>query len=399
MKGWTPRSETASWTAALVVGMVLAFGWAWSRGGDAPDRRTAEEDPRGSVRDAVAMIRSEATQVETRIHRDSWARELGPRAVADHLDGEILSMGWPKDRALSGPEQDSIRAALFQPDLARITEEDVAIGLYVVEHGPSVGRGPDPASIIGVHDGIPYCVRVVSFDRRRVLPGHFLRWARRRHADPEAAADLTGPYRSDLLSGCTFVHRFGMPGDGVRAWLGARSGAYTADWMPTNLFSARDATERASDPLDVGSVLVGAYTKYGVNVVQRSCLAGERRQCMREFFPTLTEPPPPGATTVVEATPASWIVEIGSDLLGEIEADFGPEAFMEFWTSEATFEEAFTSAFGLHPGEWAHRQAARRDGTIRAGPGPAVGAAGTSTILVLIGLCVGLVTAVRRRAG
>lgn len=393
---------TRSWAVALLGGMLFAFGWAWTREDGGASRTATDRDAMASVRETMNSTRDEATRVATRLSRDRWARDLAPQVVEDYRAGLTPSMGWPAGEELSEAGRDSIRAVLTQPDIARLTDADIAIGLYIDSHPRTVGRGPQAASILGVHDGTPYCIRVVSMVEGSVHSDHFLRWARRRYREPEPSDQdevLRSSWRSDLMSGCTFVHRHGMPGDAIRAWLGARSSWSGADfdWLPDNLFSARKASELANDPLDVGSVLTGDFPLYGINVVLRGCLAGERRECMKEFIPDGMVPGSPGPTTVVETPPPSFVASLGTDLLDQIETEFGPEAFQAFWTSEESFDVAFAAAFGIHPADWVRSRALQRHEALRAGPGPSADAAGTSVLLMLIGVGLGTLAAIGRR--
>jgi len=405
MRTWWRRPGTGAWTVALLGGMVLAFAWAATRSDDRPRERRGEPDPMASIRDARQEVRDASTEAATRLSRDRWARELGPRAVAASRAGSPVDMGWPAGRALSEAEQDSILAALEQPDLVRLTDEEIAIGMYVESHPETVGRGPRAAAILGFHDGTPYCLRVVSFGERSVHPGHFLRWARRRLMEPRTSVERReieqGMWRSDLLAGCTFVHRHGMPGEEVRAWLGARSSwdGATFEWLPENSFAIRKASDLAADALDVGSVLTGDFPVYGINVLLRGCLAGRRAECMKEFFPEGARPGPSGPTTVVERIPHTFIAGLGFDLLNRLEMDFGPRAFARFWRSDAAFDVAFESAFGMHPGDWVYRDAVARGEAVRAGPAPSLEAAATAGFLMLVGFGVGALAAIRRRVG
>ena len=120
---------------------------------------------------------------------------------------------------------------------------------------------------------------------------------------------------------------------------------------------------------------------------------------MKEFFPDGTVPGPPGPTTVIESPPPTFVADLGTDLLDQIEADFGTEAFQAFWTSEESLEVAFATAFGIHPADWVRSRALRRHEAVRAGPAPSNSAVVTSVLLMLVGLAVGTWTALRRRVG
>lgn len=88
---------------------------------------------------------------------------------------------------------------------------------------------------------------------------------------------------------------------------------------------------------------------------------------------------------------------VRGDILSRLEAEFGSDAFLRFWTSNQPVEAAFDTAFGIHPAEWVHRTATDLSGVVRAGPLPSAGPAGTSVLLMVLGLAWGALAALRRR--
>jgi hypothetical protein len=100
---------------------------------------------------------------------------------------------------------------------------------------------------------------------------------------------------------------------------------------------------------------------------------------------------PSGPISLVTAS--SWA------LLSHLEAEFGPDAFAAFWSSDQRVEVAFESAFGVHPAEWVQGHATRLNGTLRAGPAPAGSTVAMALLLMLASLGIGTRAALRRRTG
>ena len=82
------------------------------------------------------------------------------------------------------------------------------------------------------------------------------------------------------------------------------------------------------------------------------------------------------------------VVDDGSYLLADLEAEFGPDAFQRFWSSEEDFEVAFERAFGIGSGEWMVGWTRGVSGSFPATPRLARSASSGS--MLLIGVLLGL---------
>ena len=59
-----------------------------------------------------------------------------------------------------------------------------------------------------------------------------------------------------------------------------------------------------------------------------------------------------------------------SDLLGDLEREFGADAFREFWKSELEPQAAFAAAFGTDPLEWTRQRSLAEASFASVGPRP-----------------------------
>jgi hypothetical protein len=375
--------------------------WVATRAGT--DRADEVRGPDRPIREARTAAALEGHELSNRLFMDDFVRELAPAVVADHRAGRTPSMGWPAEMGDGPAIRDSIVSVLDQFDLTRLTTRDIAIGLHVVEYGtPSFSASGDRA-LVGTHDGVPYCVvvgsvsdldaRIEQFGDRAIPRNRFLSAARRRLAVPETALDLTHELRDDLLAGCTQVHRFGMPGAHVRAWLGRRVTGTLHGVLVRSAHSSQGRPMDARD-LDVGTILNGGYFRASGSGVLRACRAGDLSECGRLFMAGLETP-----TAPTRGPHVSTLSPHGGVLLGYLENEFGPEAFEDFWSSDEPVEVAFRNAFGIPPADWVQGHAINGYGVLRAGPRPGVATLGTALLLILGALAVGTRSALRRVAG
>lgn len=394
------RRAVRSWPVAFGFGLLLMVIWVTTRGGADDARPQSIDQP---IREVRATALRTARAVSDRLFMDDFVRELAPAVVADHRAGRTPSMGWPEQMDGGPAARDSVLLALAQSDLTRLTDRDIALGLHVVEHDGWRASSTGSRSLMGTHEGTPYCVvvygvsnldaRIAEHGQRAVPINRFLSAARRRNAEPEAARDVTNPLRWDLLAGCTAVHRFGVPGEQVRRWVDEGSAGTLSSFL---IRSSRGATveERRRDELHVGTILNGGYFRGGGGGVVRACRAGDLVECRRLFVPDHT------AATTPENR--SGVAELGVGnrfLLGHLEREFGPEAFEAFWSSQEPVDIAFREAFGIRPAEWVHGHATRVDGVLRSGPTPGLATVATALLLILGGLAIGTRAALRRVVG
>ena len=378
------------WSVAFVLGLVIAFGSVWThqdRGSRERARRDRTADPLQAT--YVDLIQAARPIVE-RLNLDTWYRAVVPQVISDFSSSGSLSMAWPDGRDPGPAARDSILAVLEQPDLVPLVEHDVAVGIHtVLDELSAVSPRPRVATLMGTLDGSQFCVQIRSVTRSTTSQDQFLVRTRRRFYQPRESLRLGSPVRSDLLGVCTYVRRFGMPGDHVRAWLAAT--------FESRQFSPPTATDEFIDPLSVASILISENLDAGVNVFRRGCQTGDRAACMREFYPAGVPPQPSGPVSLVDGDRSVSVTRTPGDVPGRLEEEFGSVAFAEFWASDEPFEVAFESAFGVHPAEWAYAVTTETAGTVRASPQPAVATAGTSLLLMILGLALGTRAALRRR--
>ena len=85
--------------------------------------------------------------------------------------------------------------------------------------------------------------------------------------------------------------------------------------------------------------------------------------------------------------------------LADMLADIGPEVFQHFWSSNRPIEDAFREATGVELIEWTRGWAHGNVGPVDGGPMPAVATVGMVSLLMLIGLAIGIGRAAQRDGG
>lgn len=177
---------------------------------------------------------------------------------------------------------------------------------------------------------------------------------------------------SDRLGPCAFHAAHGVPGSGIARWL--EGGGY--------LFAQNPAASERPSPGEVPS----RRTIFGIGRASRwvpipveSCLSGRLASCGG----WITAPgdiglgPYRDVNARIELTRRTDLIyqeQRSSGLadvhvMADLQAEFGPERFGQFWRSERPVTEAFTEAFGEAPGSWMHRWAVSHYGEVPAGPG------------------------------
>ncbi len=199
----------------------------------------------------------------------------------------------------------------------------------------------------------------------------------------------------DALGPCTLLAGFGPPGPTLERWLGttrylaagstawlsrSRSfidggrgampwmaiydyGSYDDDWPPIQgLMStgslAREIAQLLSPPYELGA--------HGLR-----CTEGDVAACRRGVLDTTviseaTRGLPPDLTYAWSLLdyPLNWTLGTprppGEWWLSDLIRDQGREKFARFWTSSASFEQAFQVAFGEDLGAWTHRWSVRQ---------------------------------------
>lgn len=349
-----------------------------------------------------ALLR-EARSVHAQVQRMRWSDSLSALTLGTSEDG--LALGLPEAAASLTPEGIREWAELLaaHEDALEPRAEDVLLGLFVqpVRHAalPDVQRPsmrPRREAYVGVRDGTAYCFEVEKRDPDRY---------------PLEDADLRRMGREGFRA-CRFYGKYGIPGPGIEAWLeagGMRFALRDAGARPTDEDYARFNRRRSAEWWLSAEL-------FGLNLSPVSteffevdrCLAGRPAGCVEAITDRrivglggdATEAADLPVVTYVERGRLEPPFPYENDyLLGDLEAEFGPEAFSRFWRSEAALEEAFRSAFGLEMGDWLVSWAETHIGTYDAGPGLRAGAFWLSvlTLTLMAGAASG--TALFRRVG
>ena len=336
------------WIGLTLAGLALIVAWQLP---------PASLEPPSQEVVSAERVRYRALEDEVRntielLRQVSWSDSLSRAVLADANDGPAVLTPYVND-AVEG-----MRLRLRQKvgmELRRLgPREDVAFG-YVVQpfdHGSQPDRGapasPRIETYVGVSDGQAYCLQVRVADSERV---------RGILANELTDTDRLSPRRG-ALGPCHFYVRYGMPGERLQGWL-ERGGIDFGD-------------EAESPPARSGVRSVSRsnrwFTGYAYMSSRRrpieadQCLAGSATACAILFEnPAMANPILEQQLEMVALSPATSlgapstvrsILRDGEFLLSDLENEFGTEAFRSFWTSDRDFSTAFSSAFGVAPGDW-----------------------------------------------
>lgn len=207
------------------------------------------------------------------------------------------------------------------------------------------------------------------------------------------------------LGPCAIHAKYGSPGAGISRWL--RGGGYVYG-------EAGLSRKIAGDPL-------GWYTesrRFGVrwhphlSPAAAACLAGRREACRTVFLhPFADDTPyrsyaggraygrPPVPSLAYQSRRVYEQRVFGGaegELVSVLEAEFGPERFSAFWSSESEVTEAFRTAFGIPVEDWVQDWARKRWEDLESGPAVPV-RAGLLSLLTLGVLAGGAVLMDRKR--
>jgi hypothetical protein len=370
-----------SWTVVAITLSIAAVVYVATMGPEMISRSVYEglylgADPHDAVAAARRELERERADIADRLQRADLYEEFVPRTISDFRDGAPLSISWPE--GLADPRPARARELLEHDMLRRRTGREIAIGLHAF-----VGRGSRRVSLLGEHDGTPFCVSLEGIPEggleRAIFPS-----TRRVSADT----------RHSLLGGCTFVHLYGLPGPHVLELLRHRG-------VPLYQYSS-DVDYSRIDPFSLTGLLLGPGY-HSEMLAQRACLAGDLDVCAREFD---VDEEAAGYPAVIEQERWRNRLVLGDrnlDLFGLMEGEFGSEAFQEFWTSTEPVPVAFESAFGTSAATWVQSMAARSariSGTVlRGGPLPNGTAFATTFGLAIASILLGALVAGRRKAG
>ena len=287
-----------------------------------------------------SRLTSERSALRMRLANVS-AREsmLGPTLEAHAASGEL----WVG----ATPGADPRDVALLRESYRMLRPSgDVAVGVARLPWPEATGfTSVDQTTtwMYGEEAGQPWCLTVRNYNPRALNPSN--QW-------PSIGEEANPARAVDELGACAFVARFGLPGVRVDEWF--RTSGFTLAERGNR--GTPDLTQNAG-PLSDNFTMSVDYM-----LPLRSCLGGWDSSCAELFFP---DPHPVNRYVWGRATAdlGSVVIESGNfsnnvfnSVFGETAlarlADQHPDAFGEFWRSDAPVEEAFASAFGMSPAEW-----------------------------------------------
>ena len=347
------------WTLLFVVGALLVTIWAHTPLPSAAERPATER--------AVLVAQHTRTLLELDRLEGAYrehARIDSLRALLPAQPGLTVSLS----PALPADVTDSVRAAA-ERELAAAGPPRARIGVFVIDAAYGVKsdvrrgeRHPEREIYVGTDSAGAYCVSVatgnVSATGVMYSPAFGYAMARGVRV-PDFSPSALGP--------CAFVARHGVPGVHIADWLERRRRGLLGDGFgPMWTFAElRDPT--LLDDTTTERLL--RWSWYSYDNITRGCGAGRRDLCRELAFPE-------GATMIsgpgIDLGPNARRVA-SSALLYELEQQFGPERFTQFWTSDDSVTVAFAAAFGMDPLDWV-RDWARSHYRLRPlGPGVAAG--------------------------
>ncbi|HUF74656.1 MAG TPA: hypothetical protein VMM35_00190, partial [Longimicrobiales bacterium] len=309
------------WLAVVTASIGLVAFWALPP--SVFDMPTLRATPERIRRDAVQR---EVARDHAALRAIRWSDSLSALLVETAVDAVALSP--PTTEGLD-PERLRGWVDAQHEALARLPrrDPDLRIGVFWVPVNNSTMGGlplmnsSDEITFVGARDGVPYCFRAVPYSGRMAEM-----WLR-------AAPDL-GP--------CRLYAAYGMPSEGIQAWLEASSLGFARVASPEHAASYSTTALRPSEqPLRLfGLNRPRSSTE---NLTVQACLAGRAAACERAMTePELIAPSRGDVAWLVAHTPASSFAinvphppfgYLDDALLYEWEARYGSDAFARFWTS------------------------------------------------------------------
>ncbi len=312
-----------------------------------------------------------------------YLAELDQLAEAASLDTDRVTGAWVGlNPELSEGEADEMvgeEAAAF-----RIVDPRVHIGAVFFSAGRA-GDGLRSASVGTNHilragGPEPFCfVSVVRFPRKelRSLP-------------------FTGFDQPNALGPCAFFGLMGSPGEGIVQWL--EGGGYDLGWLYAGWPEGQPfRTRRGFTEEGIGAEAMdrGAYNR-------DACASGALEVCAELFLSPLDHEVLPSPHEGLYRSPryvqmSKGVGARGLAILADLRADFGDDAFADFWSSDALVESAFEDAFGISVADWMHAWVLQHYGPLEPGPAPQ---SGTALLAALwLGLFGVTTTGIVRRRG
>lgn len=372
------------WIGATVVGLALVAVW----------RLPPESpDPRGEqVRTAEAIrhqkLRAEVRLTEGILHRTMWADSLSALALAEAVGGvAVLS---PDDGEGVADQRRRLAEQVRRQIDGRAPEAPRMLFGYVLQ--PHDHRRADGAlsprdrteTYVGTRDGVDYCLQVRVAPRRRLSDILAVRIA--------GSDDRGAVPRTDELGPCRFYVIYGLAGPRIQEWLedGALKLAYEGG-------SEAPATELAGSRNGWRFWFASAFLRGGGDVGLNRCRTGLASACadflerpgryyLTDQHREVVRRSP--ATSIGSPSASGRVIHDEEYILADLEAEFGRDAFAEFWTSEQEVGVAFEAAFGVDAGSWLVTWLERTSGVHRTGPG--LPRSATSGTMLALGLLLGV---------
>lgn len=373
------------WLFVTLTGFGLACAWLLPP--EAYPPRDVEVTSAEGIR--YGAIEADFHRTSETLRRVVWIDRLSEQLVRDARDGFAVVL----------PESDEINADQRERFRSKVREEiaslpvrgsEVVFGYAMLPHDE--GREPDMAvgggerveTFVGSREGVDYCLQVRVFREQRLVAAF---------AGELLDTDLPRP-REGVVGACRMYLEHGLPGAEIEAWLergGIHFGIEIGQAPPTEWWRlGRARGNWVNRPLEADR-----------------CLAGRAEACATIFeHPAMLDPILTRDLGLIEATPA---VSVGTPsvfravpfegeyLLGDLEREFGPEAFRAFWTSDAPPAAAFQGAFGTDAGTWTRDWIERTSGIAPGGPGLPRSASSGSVLTIGLLLGVAFLRTRRRR--
>ena len=217
-----------------------------------------------------------------------------------------------------------------------------------------------------------------------------------------APADSSAPPRP--LGPCALHAKYGTPGPELLQWLAGRGYAMAV---------GQPRTDRVLDSWEWEGRALPALGRrtlwYGGAPEAEACLAGKVEGCWAALFQEGASGEWIGRRQmalvmdskrlVAPISPHGWNMPFGgreSGLLWDLEAEFGPERFQAFWSSNLGVEEAFQLAFGSSFPDWVMKWAQDRFGVSKVGAVVPVQATFLSFLTIFVMAGVALILGRRR---
>lgn len=368
------------WTGLAVLGFLAVA--AWMMPPSATVRRAAGE--MAPEEELARDLRREVRRSHDILQRTRWADSLTSLALATAVD-DVAVGGAP--RSLQAGTVDSVRVRIEdEMAMAGLEQPKAVVGFFVQPRDHAalerVRRDTRSASEIymGESDGTAYCLRVLVTGAS-VSP-HNGEIRRYYWTENESF--------SNILGGCRVVAQYGLPGPSVRQWLErgalgfadepAYGPARTAGWLgtPRHWPFGRSVPSWTRD-LEMDRCLAGVPASCETVVLDPLIRQGEVEA---DVLHVIEHSPVSGIGRVVFRSPFGSADDY---LLGDVAAEFGPERFEAFWTSEEDVPEAFEAAFGITLGEWVVAWSDTH--FARTAAGPAISSTAASGTIILMTFC------------